>query len=129
MSNKKEEAFRFLDALSHDLAGEVLEDDEVLEEELRSSRVDVGQVLQRVREKSLRAIGEERRAALEERRRTNRSPAQAVRSYAGLTRDVLLRMIGERSDGVAVAHRDLTSVPDEDLRSLLEDLDALEEDE
>lgn len=129
MSNKKEEAFRFVDALSHDLACEVLEDEEVLEEELRSSRVDVGQALQRVREKGLRAIGEERRAALEERRRTNRSPARVVRRYAGLTRDALLHLIAERSDGVAVAHRDLTSVPDDDLRSLLEDLDALEEGE
>ena len=47
--------------------------------------------------------------------------------YRELRRDELLKLVEERH--AAVEHRDLTSVPDEDLRTLLEDLDALENDE
>jgi hypothetical protein len=43
-----------------------------------------------------------------------------------MSRAQLLKLIGERH--AAVEHRELTDVPDDDLRSLLDDLDAVKAD-
>ena len=126
MSGGNEDERRFLDTLSHDLASEGLEDEAACEEAL-SLGPDANAAIARAREIANRAIAEQRRARIASLGSVRpRSVATAGR-YNALPRCDLLRMLEGRT--AVVQHRDLTSVPDDDLRTLLEDLDALEKEE
>ncbi len=71
------------------------------------------------------AIAEQRRARIAALGRALPA-ARTVGRYRGMPRAELLKLIGERQ--AAVEHRELTDVPDDDLRSLLEDLDSVKTD-
>lgn len=131
MSGGKRDELTFLETLSHDLASEVFEDEVSCEEALRLGS-DADAAIARARGVADRAVAEQRRAriaALGHDPVLGRGvPATRMPGrYGAVSRTELMRMIGERQ--AAVEFRDLTNVPDDDLRSLLEDLDAVKTDE
>jgi len=126
MSKGERDELKFLDTLSHDLASEVLEDESACAEAVALGP-DVNAAIVRAREVASRAIAEQRRARIAALGRCQPAARMTPGRYRELRRDELLKLVEERH--AAVEHRDLTSVPDEDLRTLLEDLDALENDE
>ena len=123
--DRKDEVF--LDALSHELASEVLNDDSELERALGPTRV---ALRERVRLAVKRAIGKERRKSLEGRSLQGVRSVATEQRYTTLNREELLVMARARFEGlgssVAVQHRNLDEVTTEDLRTMLEDADRLE---
>jgi hypothetical protein len=73
-----------------------------------------------------RAIAEQRRTRIAALGRAVPAARTGGR-YRDMPRAELLKLIGERQ--AVVEHRELSDVPDDDLRSLLEDLDAVKTDE
>ena len=125
MSKGDRDELKFLETLSHDLASEVFEDETACEEALRLGP-DANAAIARAGDLASRAIAEQRRARIAALGRV--VPAARTGSrYRDMSRAELLKLIGERQ--AAVEHRELTNVPDDDLRSLLEDLDAVKTDE
>jgi len=123
MNGGDEEDRRFLDALSNDLASEVLEDETACEEAL-SLGPDANAVVARIQQAAGRAIAEQRRARIA-RLGQHRSESTPSGRYDKLSRSEVLRLLEERQ--YAVEHRELTDVTDDDLRTLLEDLDAVQD--
>jgi hypothetical protein len=121
MSGGDRDELKFLESLSHDLASEVFEDEAACEEALRLGP-DANEAIARARDVANRAIAEQRRARIAALGRTLPAVETGGR-YSDVPRAVLLKLIEERQ--AAVEHRDLGGVPDDDLRSLLEDLDAV----
>lgn len=124
MSGGDQDERRFADTLASDLASDVLEDETACEEALKLGP-DADGVLVRIQQAAARSIAEQRReriATLWQRRAAVTHQGR----YNELTRVDLLRLVQERE--AAIEHRDLTNVPDEDLRTLLEDLDAVQDD-
>lgn len=125
IADEKDEVF--LDALSHELASEVLKEDSELEKALGPTRI---ALRDRVRLAARRAIGKERRSRLEERSLLGVRRAATEEKYAALEREELLAMAKNRFEGLgssaAVQHRDLDELTTEDLRTMLEDADRLE---
>ena len=125
VANEKDEVF--LNALSHELASEVLTDDSELEKALGPTR---SALRDRVRLAAKRAIGTERRKHLAERPLAKGRRAMTEQKYAALDREALLVMARVRFESLgssaAVQHRNLDEVTTEDLRTMLEDMDRLE---
>ena len=123
MSSKEEKSRRFLTALVDELSSQVLEDEAACDEALALGS-DAELVVVRVRQAASRAIAEQRRTRIatlwQPRSETTRG------RYKAMSRAELVSLIEKRE--AAVEHRDLSAAPDEDLRTLLEDLDAVEED-
>ena len=124
MSGGDRDELKFLETLSHDLASEVFEDEAACEEALRLGP-DANAAIARARDLASRAIAEQRRARIAALGRALPAARTGGR-YRDIPRTELLKLIGERQ--AAVEHRELTDVPDDDLRSLLEDLDAVNTD-
>ena len=125
MSGGNRDELKFLETLSHDLASEVFEDEAACEEALRLGPA-ANVAIARARDAANRAIAEQRRARIAALGRG--APAVRIEGrYRDMPRAELLKLIGERH--AAVQHRELSDVPDDDLRSLLEDLDAIRTDE
>lgn len=124
MSGGNRDELKFLETLSHDLASEVFEDEAACEEALRQGP-DANAAIARARNVASRAIAEQRRARIAALGRVLPA-ARTEGRYRDMPRAELLKLIGERQP--AVEHRELTDVPDDDLRSLLEDLDAVKTD-
>ena len=125
MSGGERDELKFLETLSHDLASEVFEDETACEEALRLGS-DANAAIARARDVANRAIAEQRRARIATLGRALPAARTGGR-YRDVPRAELLKLIGERQ--AAVEHRELSNVPDDDLRSLLEDLDAVKTDE
>lgn len=124
MSGGDRDDLKFLDTLSHDLASDVVEDEVACEEALRLGP-DANAAIVRARAAADRAIAEQRRVRIAVLGRA--LPAARTESrYRDVPRAELLKLIGERQ--AAIEHRELSDVPDDDLRSLLEDLDAVKTD-
>ncbi len=121
MNGGDEEDRRFLDALSNDLASEVLEDETACAEAL-SLGPDANAVIARIQQAAGRAVAEQRRARIA-RLGQHRSEPMPSGRYGKLSRAEVLKLLEERQ--YAVEHRELTDVTDDDLRTLLEDLDAV----
>ncbi len=121
MSGGDRDELKFLESLSHDLASEVFEDEAACEEALRLGP-DANAAIARARDLANRAIAEQRRARIAALARAVPA-AETGGRYSDVPRAVLLKLIEERQ--AAVEHRYLSGVPDDDLRSLLEDLDAV----
>jgi hypothetical protein len=123
--NEKDQVF--LDALSHELATEVLEDESELAKALGPTRVSLRN---RVRLAAKRAIGRERRKRLEQRSLEGVRSALPASRYGELSREDLLLLARARFEGLgasaAVQHRDLNEVTTDDLRTMLGDADRLE---
>jgi hypothetical protein len=125
MSKEERDDLKFLDTLSHDLASQVFEDETACEQALRLGP-DPNAAITRARELASRAIAEQRRTRIAALGRALPTARTAGR-YLDMSRAELLKLIAERH--ATVEHRELTDVPDDDLRSLLEDLDAVKTDE
>jgi hypothetical protein len=124
MSEGDRDELKFLETLSHDLASEVSEDEAACEEALRLGP-DANTAITRAHDAANRDIAEQRRARIAALGRA----VPAVRTegrYRDMPRAALLKLLEERQ--AAVEHRELIDVPDDDLRSLLEDLDAMKTD-
>jgi hypothetical protein len=125
MSGGDRDELKFLETLSHDIASEVIEDEAACEEALRLGP-DANAAIARAGDVANRAIAEQRRARIAALGRA--LPAARIAGhYSDMPRAELLKLVKERQ--AVVEHRELRDVPDDDLRSLLEDLDALKTDE
>lgn len=129
--NKKDE--EFVEALTADLAGAVLEDDSALAEEIEEIGPELDEMVARTQERAQKAIGRRRRELLRSSGVGSSRHAKGRGAYDGLSRDelveLLLRRQQERGEGAAVQHRELSDMTDADLRSLLEDWDDAEAEE
>lgn len=133
MSDKAEKGCSFLDALAGDAAWDVLESSEALKAELQK-HADLDETVTRLRASAKRNIASLRRELLSKARAERLQAEQARRPVQqplpGLSRSTILERISELArlypGRLAVQHRELDSIPDDDLRSLLEDLEAKE---
>ena len=123
MSKGDQNEWRFVETLSHDLASEVLEDETACEEALKLAP-DPNAVIARVQQAAAHAIAKQRRERIAKLGEQHAETARQGR-YGALDRSELLKLLEEREG--AVEHRELSAMPDEDLRTLLDDLDALKE--
>lgn len=126
MSRGDRDELKFLETLSHDLASEVLEDEAACEAALALGP-DANAAIARAQQAASRAIAEQRRARIATLGRV-RPATTASGRYNGVPRTELVRLLGERRTA-AVEHRELTNVSDDDLRTLLEDLDAVQDED
>lgn len=133
MSGRDKKDEEFVEALTADLAGAVLEDDAALADEIEEIGPELDGMIARTQELAQGAIGRRRRELL--RSPGARSPRQVVSRgrYDGLSRAELVEMLSQRErdhgEGAAVQHRELRDMTDADLRSLLEDWDDAEAEE
>jgi len=127
MTKTTKEKIAFLDALSHDLAEMVVEDEQMLDEELADSPKGRAGLRDFVRLAAQKEIARARRAHMLGRSPNAALPAPAARRYDDMPRVDLLAICAARiAEGqMAVLHRDLETISDADLRSMLEDLDRL----
>jgi len=120
----------FLDALSHEIASEVFEDEGELQAALGPTR---SKLRERLRNSAKKVVGRERRARLDQRTVEEPSRSARVKSqFEGLSRvELLVLARGRFGEGsvASVSHRGLEEVSTEDLRSALEDAALLEEPE
>ena len=120
----------FWDAIAHELASDTSEDAEEREEALGADESARSRLRQLVRSKAMRAIGQARRKRLTDESLSGVRRARRSGRYDEMTRAELLAIAAARAGGafsdLAVQHRGFESASDEDLRSMLEDADALE---
>ena len=129
----KEKDVIFWDALAHEFASDVLDDEDRLREALGYDEKARSKLRDAVRVGALREIARTRRARLrgESGRRT---PIARIRDqFSDMPREELIvyfrAHFGSGENQVTVHHRKLESITTEDLRTMLEDAESVERDE
>lgn len=123
----------FWDALAHEFASDVIDDEDRLREALGYDEKARSKLRDAVRAGALREIARTRRARLREES-VRRTPIARIRDqFSDMPREELIEYFrahfGSGENQVTVQHRKLESITTEDLRTMLEDAESVERDE